>query len=165
MYSFSSGYRIMNLKQFKRRYNSEQACIKVLEQIRWPEGPVCTRCGAFDRAGRIKTRPRVLNCLECYGQFTVTLGTQLERSHIPLKTWFLATYLIMTLPEQIIINDFSKLLGLPYKTTWHLLYRLRIMLKDESTLLYKLIKVLEIPALAEPPMLNVEVKRRPRRKK
>ncbi len=145
----------MNQREFEKKYSDEDFCLKTLEAVHWPDGPICPRCGAVDRAGRIATRPRVLNCLECHGQFSVTVGTLMQRSHLSLRVWFLATYMMMTLPRQITINEFKEPLGIPYKTTWHLLRRLRIMLNDKSSILSKFVKYANIPRLKNPPMLNV----------
>jgi len=52
--SVSSG---MNLKSFMRRYPTEAVARRWFEEARWPEGPVCPRCGVVERASALRTRP------------------------------------------------------------------------------------------------------------
>ena len=63
----------------------------------WPEGPVCPKCGATDRIYELKgktARPGLRKCGHCRKQFTVTVGTIFERSHVPLHKWVLANHLM-----------------------------------------------------------------------
>src|SRR5229473_1907942 len=60
-----------------------------LENIRWPNGPICVHCGSqkVTRLEGASARDGLLQCNDCREQFTVTLGTVLEDSHIPLSKW------------------------------------------------------------------------------
>ncbi len=65
-----------------------------LEKLYWPNGPSCRHCGNADASKITKlsgksTRPGVLWCNECSKPFTVTVGTVMEDSHIPLNKWVL----------------------------------------------------------------------------
>ena len=42
------------LKQ--KHFHNEQAAFAVLEDIMWPNGPVCPHCGAIDRLGRLQNQ-------------------------------------------------------------------------------------------------------------
>jgi transposase-like protein len=76
----------------------------LLERLRWPEGAVCPNCGEIGNAGKLTARPGskkpvrkgVWKCYGCLEQFTVTVGTVFEASHIALNKWLLATYLRST---------------------------------------------------------------------
>src|SRR5207247_2113069 len=79
-----------------------------LESIRWPEGPFCPHCGHFggnpvaskpyvSKSGRVQpARAGLYKCTEkaCRKQFSVTVGTVFERSHIPLSQWLAAAFLL-----------------------------------------------------------------------
>ena len=69
-----------------------------LESILWPDSPHCPRCGVTDdRITKLKgksTRPGVYKCKDCRKPFTVTVGTVMERSKIPLNKWVLAAHLM-----------------------------------------------------------------------
>ncbi len=66
-----------------------------IEKLRWPNGPVCPHCGGVEpyritaKPGS-KTRDGLYKCKACRKQFTVTVGTIFEDSHIPLNKWLMA---------------------------------------------------------------------------
>ena len=79
-------------------FNDDTAAREYLETVLWPHGPVCPRCSVMgDRITKLtdkSTRPGVYNCKDCHEPFSVTVGTIMERSHIPLSKWVLATCLM-----------------------------------------------------------------------
>ena len=79
---------------FLRKFDTDEACRAHLESVRWPEGPVCPRCGTIDQATPIPTRPGLYRCGACRKQFTVTVGTVMEGTHLPLRLWYIAMFLI-----------------------------------------------------------------------
>ena len=70
----------------------------ILEKIRWPKGPTCPHCGGRDIVrieGKAKSvRDGLLRCKDCRKQFTVTVGTLMQGSHITLRQWVQAFYSI-----------------------------------------------------------------------
>ena len=98
-----------------------------LESVRWPNGPVCPHCGAIE-AYRIigkSVRKGLWKCRECRCQFTVTVGTIFQGSHIPLNKWLYAIYLICESKKGISSNQLHKDLGVTYKSTWFMTHRIR----------------------------------------
>ena len=76
-------------------FHSEAAAIARLEAIVWPQGPFCPRCGGFDRITAVKGgRAGLRRCGPCKREFTATVGTIFERSHIKLHKWFQAAHLM-----------------------------------------------------------------------
>jgi transposase-like protein len=77
-------------------FEDDSAARAVLEALRWPDGPRCPRCGsggvdAFLIGGRKHShRHGLYHCKPCRRQFSVTVGTPLERLRIPLSTWMRA---------------------------------------------------------------------------
>ena len=70
--------------------HDEEAALAHIEAVLWPNGPVCPHCGATDRIYELKgkaTRLGLRKCGHCRKQFTVTVGTVMERSHVPLHKW------------------------------------------------------------------------------
>jgi transposase-like protein len=121
----------MSMIEFQKRFSNETACREFLEQVRWPHGPECPRCGAVGRAGRIRTRPGSWTCLECKkSQFTVTAGTPLHRTHLPLTKWFLAIWLITTSSKGVSGKKLAEWLEVDYKTAWFMGHRIRRMLAE-----------------------------------
>ena len=74
-------------------YSDETRAREHLERVQWPNGPICPHCGNCDPA-RItllkgkSTRPGVYKCKECEKPFSVTVGTVMERSKVPLTSGF-----------------------------------------------------------------------------
>jgi transposase-like protein len=79
-------------------FENDTAAREVLEKLRWPDEPSCPRsdCGGHGadvfRIGGEKHSHRdgLYLCKMCRRQFSVTVGTPLERRRIPLSTWVLA---------------------------------------------------------------------------
>src|SRR5512134_495785 len=84
----------MNLCDFQSRFPTDEACRTHMEALRWPQGPVCPRCGSVGEATRSTHDPRIWRCRPCRHEFRVTDGTAMEGTHLPLTTWFTAMYLI-----------------------------------------------------------------------
>jgi len=96
-----------------------------LEAMLWPQGPLCGHCGSQNEAKALASRPGVYQCNACRKQFTVTVGTVFERSHIPLNKWLLATFLFCASKKGVSAHQMHRLLGLTYKSAWFMMHRLR----------------------------------------
>lgn len=112
----------MSLGTFIKRFSTEQACREYLEQKRWPEGFVCPKCG--HRHGWRLSNGRY-QCSSCRRQTSVTAGTVLHRSHVPLTKWFLAFYFVSQDKRGVSAVQLCFMLGVTYKTAWYMLARLR----------------------------------------
>lgn len=110
------------LVKFIQVYGDEESCYQYLEQKRWPEGFICPRCGA--RHGYALSRGHI-QCVACRYQTSVTAGTVMHRSHLPLTKWFLAMYLVTQDKRGISAVQLSRQLDVTYKTAWYLLQRIR----------------------------------------
>ena len=99
-----------------------------LESIRWPNGPVCPHCGETENVTRLKgksTRPGVVLCNSCEQPFTVTVGSVMERSKIPLTKWVLGFHLMGSSKKGISSHQLHRMLGITYKSAWFLSMRIR----------------------------------------
>jgi len=110
-------------------FNDEDAAREHLETLLWPHGPVCPRCGVMgDRITKLagkSTRPGVYKCKDCRKPFTVTVNTVMERSHIPLTKWLLATQFMASSKKGMSAHQLHRMLGTNYETAWFLFHRLR----------------------------------------
>jgi len=124
-----------NLKELMTKFRDEQVCRDYLVQHRWGGKPVCPYCGC-DRSYKIENGKR-FKCAnkECYKKYSVTVGTVAEDSNIALSTWFAAIYMISSHKKGISSIQLGKDLGIPQKTAWFLLHRIREALKDKNGLL------------------------------
>jgi transposase-like protein len=71
------------------------------------------------------TRPGVYKCKDCRKPFSVTVGTVMERSHIPLAKWILAAQLMVSSKKGFSALQLQRMLGTNYETAWFLFHRLR----------------------------------------
>lgn len=102
-----------------------------LEEIVWPQGPYCPRCGGFDRITEVKGgRAGLRRCGPCKREFTVTVGTLFERSKVPLNKWFQAAHLMASSKKGISAHQLHRTLGITYKTAWFMAHRLREAMRE-----------------------------------
>lgn len=113
-------------------FQNDDAARLHLEEIRWPEGPVCPHCGCMGHITKLNVRRRegVYKCNDCRKQFTVTVGTVFERSHVPLHKWFQAVYLMCCSKKGISSHQIHRMLGVTYKTAWFMTHRIREAMAD-----------------------------------
>lgn len=129
----------LTLMEIMRRFSTEEAARAYFENIRWPDGPVCPHCGSFGRhyprtpnkaAG---IREGVYVCKECRDDFSVTVGTVMERSKVPLNKWLIAFYMMCASKTQISALQLQRQLEIgSYNTARFLCARIRFALKDIS---------------------------------
>ena len=83
-----------DMRDFRQRFATDQACREYLVQCRWPEGFVCPMCSRND--AWLNATRYVFECQGCRRQTSPTTGTIMHRSHLPLQEWFWAAYLVAT---------------------------------------------------------------------
>ena len=131
----------VTFKEFRVRYNTEDACRRELFRLRFPEGFVCPVCGCreyYPIHGR-----NTCQCRACRHQTSVTAGTVMHRTRLPLTTWFWAIYLFATDKRGVSAVQLSRTLEICYDTAWHLLDKIRIAMgqRDEN---YQLSGIIEM---------------------
>ena len=104
-------------------YSTDAKCRELLERLRWPSGVACIRCGSMS-ISEIESRNQY-DCNDCRYQFSVTVGTIMHDSHLPLRKWFLAIYLMCESKKGISALQLKRTLGVAYKTSWYLCHRIR----------------------------------------
>ena len=109
--------------ELERRFSTEQACREYLVALRWPEGFSCPRCG--NRKAWPMERGLWL-CQRCRHRVSITAGTVLQDSHLPLTTWLRAMWHVTSQKNGVSALGLQRVLGLgSYKTAWALLHKLR----------------------------------------
>jgi transposase-like protein len=112
------------LRQFQTDFATEEACQRYLAACRWPDGFTCPRCGNAEAYELLKQRR--WQCRKCRYQVSLTSGTVLHRTKIPLTQWFWAAYLMTTDKRGVSALLLQRQLGLTcYETTWMMLHKLR----------------------------------------
>ena len=113
-----------NVREFQRQFATEEACQQYLAACRWPDGFRCPRC-AHQRAYSIVNHRR-WECAACRHQVSLTAGTVLQNTKIPLTLWLWAAYLMTTDKRGISALLLQRQLGLRrYETAWMMLHKLR----------------------------------------
>jgi transposase-like protein len=116
------------------RFRTDEQARAHLEEIRWGNGIVCPKCKCSDQSkfssikanSRTKVRAGLRYCAECKRQFTVTVGTIFEDSHIPLRKWVIAWYLLCSSKKGISSLQIQRLLDLgSYRTALFMMHRIR----------------------------------------
>lgn len=115
-------------------FHDDNAAREHLERLLWPHGPHCPRCGVTgNRITKLQgasTRPGVYKCKDCRKPFSVTVGTIMERSHIPLSKWVLAAQLMAASKKSMSAHQLHRMLSTSYETAWFLFHRLREAAND-----------------------------------
>lgn len=132
----------MSRQDFEARFLDDEACARYLVERRWPDGFVCPGCGNGSGWALTRERP-TWECSGCGRQTSVTAGTIMHRSHLPLRTWFLAAHIMVSHSNGISALQLQAQLGLgSYKTAWLLLQKLRrAMVDPDRSLLQDLVEI------------------------
>jgi transposase-like protein len=118
-----------SFSQFQKAFSGQAECAAFLFERRWPGGFVCPVCGKR-RVAALKSRPGLYECLDCGRQTSITAGTAMHRSRLPLTTWFWAAHLMATHSNGMSARQLEDQLGVTYKTAWLLAQKLRRSMVD-----------------------------------
>ena len=115
----------LSLPRFQALYGTEQQCESALVAARWPRGWSCAHCGCkrffLTRNGSGR---QLWECFVCGYQSSSIVGTVMEHTHLPLRLWFLAMYLLTQNKNAISALALKRQLGVCYKTAWLLKHKL-----------------------------------------
>jgi len=149
-------------------FQDEDKAREYLEAMRWPDGAVCPHCGLVGEAYKLTPKEKVVEakpkpqlkseatkrvrkprkglwkCAGCRKQFTVTVKTIFEDSHIPLHKWLLAIHLVCASKKGISAHQLMRMLDIKqYKSAWFMTHRIRYAMTQEP-LASKLTGVVEL---------------------
>lgn len=107
-------------------FHDEAKATAHIEAQRWNGTPSCPHCGSLAvRKMGGKTQAGMFLCNDCRDKFTVRTGTVMERSHIPLHKWLLATHIMAASKKGMSASQMARMLGITYKSAWFLCHRIR----------------------------------------
>lgn len=132
----------MSLTAFDRKFPDDAACARHMLAHRWPKGFVCPKCDGR-KGWELSCKRFTWECAKCGTQTSVTAGTVMHRSHLPLRTWFQAIRLLTCHSNGLSAEQAQAQLGLgSYKTAWLLLQKLRrAMVDPDRTMLQGIAEV------------------------
>lgn len=113
-----------SLTAFMARYGSERACEERLLEGMFPGGFECPACGNR-RCSPVSGRAHKWQCTRCSRQFSVTAGTAMERTRLPLVKWFLAMWLVSHDKRGLSGSELARMVGCNERTGQYVLLRLR----------------------------------------
>jgi transposase-like protein len=107
-------------------FHDEAKATAHIEAQRWNGEPSCPHCGSLSvRKMGGKTQAGMFLCNDCRDKFTVRTGTVMERSHVPLHKWLLATHIMAASKKGMSASQMARMIGVTYKTAWFLCHRIR----------------------------------------
>lgn len=144
----------LNLIKLAQEYSDDDKARGLLESLRWPNGAICPHCKNDGKGKTISklepqkgsksaVRKGVYFCGACRQQFSVTVGTVFEGSHVPIGKWLMAMFLICSSKKSISSNQLHRMLGVQYKTAWFMAHRIRFAMGDDPKNLRLLKDVVE----------------------
>lgn len=139
--------------ELERLAGDPEKCRALVERLRFPHGLVCPFCQAREadrRFVRHRSRPGLFTCGACRRQFSLTSGTALHRTKLPLGQWIRAIWLICASSKGISAKKLSEMLGVTYKVAWHMGHRIRSMMTAGQIMLSGVVEIDEIYAGAPP---------------
>lgn len=107
----------ITFEKFRTRFSAEDACRTELFRLRFPNGFVCPKCGCteyYPVRGR-----NTFQCRAYRHQTSVTAGTVMHRTHLPLTVWFWTIYLCATYKRGISAVQLSRTLNICYESAWY----------------------------------------------
>ena len=107
-------------------FRDDDAARSYLERLRWPAGTICPHCGVIGHSYKTPT-PGRYRCAEkeCRKDFTVTMNTPMERSHIALHKWLQAFHLMCSSKKGVSAHQLHRTLGITYRSAWFMAHRIR----------------------------------------
>src|SRR5665213_725865 len=110
----------------EEHFRNDDAARAYLEGLRWPDGPICAHCGSINHAYAIKPAG-TYRCAEkeCRKNFTVTMNSPMERSHIALHKWVQAFHLMCSSKKGVSAHQLHRTLDITYRSAWFMAHRVR----------------------------------------
>jgi len=120
------------LRDAIRYFSDEQVCIETVASLRWPNGPICPKCGHKEHYYLATQKRWKCKNGECSKQFSVKVGTIFEDSAIALDKWLIALWMLVNCKNGISSYEVGRGLGITQKSAWFVLHRLRLALRSGS---------------------------------
>ena len=116
--------RGLSLPEFIERFGSEAQCEQALKAARWPDGFRCPRCNAGEHWVVGHGARKLFQCQGCRYQTSLTVGSLFEHTKLPLRTWFLAIYLLSQAKTGLSSLALMRQLGVSYPTAWAMQHKI-----------------------------------------
>lgn len=132
----------MKLLEFNKHFTCEDDCERYLKEHREKEGLACTSCGRQEHYWDKHNKRWI--CKKCGHETTLTSGTVMHGSKLPLLYWFTAIHLLTTTKKTFSASELQRQLGHKrYQPIWEMLHKLRSVMGQRDSL-YKLDGTVEL---------------------
>lgn len=122
-------------KQFEAQYPNDDACLEAVFQDRFGNVKTCPKCGVVDtKFYRIKKR-QCYECMHCGYQLFPLASTIFRKTTLPLTSWFYAIYLFSVSKNGVSAKELERHLGVSYQTAWRMAKQIRLLMKQEHSVL------------------------------
>ena len=136
-----STYTEIGFFDFQERFQTEDDCFQYLKRLRWPDGFHCPRCGHAE--AYFMEKRKIFQCAHCRHQTSATANTIFHKTHIPLRKWFWAIFLVGSDKRGCSAKRLEKLIGVHYATAWLMIHKIRKAMRDRDSR-YKLHHIIEM---------------------
>jgi transposase-like protein len=122
----------MSLPDFLKCFGTETDCAQALYLAHWAGGFRCPRCGGGAHCELGEGSRRRFQCNACHHQTSLTAGTLMSSTKLPLTTWFLAMYLISQAKTGLSALALKRQLGVSYPTAWLLHHKIMTAMQQRE---------------------------------
>lgn len=124
----------MTLIELVEQFPTDEACRQHLIQVRWPDGVRCPKCDC----ARVSALPKrkQWTCLGCRYRFSATAGTIFHKTHIGLRKWFMAIFIVLNAKKGISSLEVKRQLKISQECCWHMIHRIREAMREGETPLF-----------------------------
>jgi transposase-like protein len=134
-----------SLNSLSQRLADEESAYKFLEDMRWPDGPVCPHCGndkayfltpkngATRASGPKRTMSprRVWKCAKCRKQFSVLTKTIMHGTKVSVRTWVLVFVEMTSAKNGISAREVQRKYDVSAEAAWFMCHRIREAMKRD----------------------------------
>jgi hypothetical protein len=122
----------MSIPEFLTHFGTEAQCAEAIRRSRWPDGFRCPRCAGAQHYVIGHGARKLFQCGACRHQTSLTAGTLMEHTKLPLTTWFLAIHLISQAKTGISALALKRDLGVSYPTAWLLHHKINTAMAHQE---------------------------------
>lgn len=131
----------MNIIEIFKKFPTQEACLRHLENIRWNGDPNCPYCGSLSVGPHTEKNKVRWQCQDCHSSFSVTVGTIFHNTHIELQKWFLLISLMLNAKKGLSSYQASRDIELRRATVWSMMHRIRKAMASDAKLLSGIVEM------------------------
>lgn len=123
--------RYFTLSALQKRFSTEEKCLRTIFLRKYPNGVTCKTCKKVTKHFKIRKRP-CYSCSICGNHVYPLKGTIFQNTHIALKLWFYAIFLMTSTRAGISAKQVERQLGVNYRTAWRMMHQIRKLMEQAS---------------------------------